>query len=59
MKTPELYFFFILTILGSYLLAIAINSIKNRKKDPLKSFKPFNYKKNYVSFFSKAKKGNK
>ena len=49
MKTFELYLIGILTILGSYLLAIAVNYNfdKNKKKDPLKGFKQFNLKKKH------------
>jgi hypothetical protein len=43
--TPEPYLFGILTILGSYLLSVAVGFYKNKKKDNLKHFKPFNLKK--------------
>lgn len=51
-QTPEPYIFSILIVLGSYLIAIAVSSIQNRKKDQLKDFKPFNYK-NYARIFKK------
>jgi hypothetical protein len=57
-QTPEPYLFGILTVLGSYLLAVAVSSFQDRKRDPLKNFKPFNYK-NYASFFQKGKSANK
>jgi hypothetical protein len=43
--TPEPYLFGILTILGSYLLSVAVVFYRHKKKDSLKHFKPFNLKK--------------
>jgi hypothetical protein len=43
--TPEPYLFGILTILGSYLLSVAVVFCRHKKKDSLKNFKPFNLKK--------------
>jgi hypothetical protein len=45
MKTFEPYLIGLLTILGSYLVAISVNYLKNKKKDSLNDFKPFNLKK--------------
>jgi hypothetical protein len=42
--TPEPYLFGILTILGSYLLSVAVSFYQDKKKDQLKHFKPFNFK---------------
>jgi len=56
--TPEPFLFGILTVLGSYLLAVVVNNITDSKKDPLRNFQPFNFKY-YAKFFSKNKRGNR
>lgn len=56
--TPEPFLFGILTVLGSYLLAVTSSYFQNKRKDPLRSFKPFNLK-NHGSFFQKNKRVHK
>jgi hypothetical protein len=41
----EPYLFGILIIIGSYLLSVVVCFFKEKDKDSLKDFKPFNFKK--------------
>jgi hypothetical protein len=56
--TPEPFIFGILTVLGSYLLAVIAIRIQFKKDDKLSNFKPSNLK-NYVSAYKKNGTANK